>query len=55
MVKVKVFKIGKRNGRGGSLVVVIPAKFAKILEIDETTTLDCQIDFNEMEIIYKVK
>lgn len=55
MVKVKVFRSGKKKGCKGSLVLVIPYQLAEALEIKEGMKMDCFVDMIEKELIYKIK
>ncbi len=53
MVRVKVWRTGRKKGCRGSLAVVIPIQLAEALEIDEGMRLDCRIDLGYREIVYK--
>jgi bifunctional DNA-binding transcriptional regulator/antitoxin component of YhaV-PrlF toxin-antitoxin module len=53
MVKVKVWRTGRKKGSRGSLVLVIPYQLAEALEIKEGMIMYCFVDIIDMELIYK--
>ena len=55
MVKVSVWRTGRKKGCRGSLAVVIPIQLAEAREITEGMKLDCRIDLDHREIVYRKK